>query len=272
MWFAEPAWGGVGVEDGAAGDGGAFPPVAEDEAVAGEDVDRVVEAEFGDGGLAGFEGVFFAEDEEACAGIGRAVVEADFVAVFDGFARAWLALDLAVGLGDEDIDGEAGFAERGEGDGRAAAHAVFVGFVGDGCVGEVEGGAGAWGDVIDGLSNTLMVYESAARTQSYVYDRITASPAWWDGHHRAWLGQFNASWFYPAQFVLDPSGGEPTVNWFVGNEIINTHNWTSPYAFHPGGIQIALGDASVRFLGENVDIEVINGITSINGREVVGDF
>lgn len=127
-------------------------------------------------------------------------------------------------------------------------------------------------DVIDGLSNTIMVYESAGRTQSYVYGKQTKAPGWWNGPHRAWTANFNASWFYPAQFTLDPNGNEPTVNWFVGNEIINTHNWTSPYSFHTGGIQVCLGDGSVRFLSENVDIEAINGLTSINGGETLGEF
>ena len=127
-------------------------------------------------------------------------------------------------------------------------------------------------DVIDGLTNTIMQYESAGRTQSWVYGQQTAGPAWWNGSHRAWTGNFNASWFYPATFTLDPNGGEPTVTWFVGSRIINTHNWTSPYAFHPGGILVSMGDGSVRFLAENVDIEVINAVTSINGGEVVGPF
>ncbi|MBW3595796.1 MAG: DUF1559 domain-containing protein [Planctomycetes bacterium] len=126
--------------------------------------------------------------------------------------------------------------------------------------------------VIDGLSNTIMQYESAGRTESWVYGVRTAPPAWWDASHRAWTANFNASWFYPAEFTLDPNGGVPTVNWFVGSRIINTHNWTAPYSFHPGGIQISLGDGSVRFLSETVSIEVINGITSINGGEAVGEI
>lgn len=127
-------------------------------------------------------------------------------------------------------------------------------------------------DVTDGLSNTIMVYESAGRTESWVYGKRTAAPSWWDGNYRAWTAHFNASWFYPASFTLDPNGGEPIVNWFVSSAIINTHNWNAPYAFHSGGIQIALGDGSVRFLRENVNVEVINGVTSINGGEVVGDY
>ena len=127
-------------------------------------------------------------------------------------------------------------------------------------------------DIADGLTNTIMVYESAGRTESWVYGKRTAAPAWWDGNFRAWTAHFNANWFYPAHFTLDPSGGEPTVEWFVGSAIINTHNWGAPYAFHTGGIQVALGDGSVRFLRESVNIEVINGLTSINGGEVVSDY
>ncbi|MFH5804454.1 DUF1559 domain-containing protein [Alienimonas sp. DA493] len=127
-------------------------------------------------------------------------------------------------------------------------------------------------DVKDGLTNTIMQYESAGRTQSWVHGEQTAAPAWWDGSHRAWTACFNASWFYPAKFALDPNGGEPTVTWFVGSEIINTHNWTSPYSFHEGGINVSLGDGSVRFLSENVSVDAINGLTSINGGEVVDEF
>lgn len=123
-------------------------------------------------------------------------------------------------------------------------------------------------DIIDGLSNTLMQYESAGRTKSWVYGTVTEAPAWWDGSNRAWTGNFNASWFYPAELTLDPNGGVPTVNWFVGSRIINTHNWTAPYSFHPGGIQISHADGSVHFLSESVSIEVINAITSIDGGEV----
>ena len=129
-----------------------------------------------------------------------------------------------------------------------------------------------FGEVVDGLTNTIMQYESAGRTESWVHGKRTAAPSWWDANYRAWTAGLNAQWFYPATFTLDPAGGEPTVNWFVGSEIINTHNWGAPYSFHQGGIHISLGDGSVRFLGENVSIEVINGLTSINGGEVVGDF
>ncbi|MCC9599531.1 DUF1559 domain-containing protein [Stieleria sp. JC731] len=126
-------------------------------------------------------------------------------------------------------------------------------------------------DVLDGLSNTMMQYESAGRTESWVRGRTTTAPAWWDGSYRAWTGNFNANWFYTAEFTLDPAGGEPLVNWFVGSQIINTHNWNAPYSFHPGGIHISRADGSVQFLTEHVNVDVIYALTSIDGHEVLGD-
>ncbi|MGV3485972.1 MAG: DUF1559 domain-containing protein [Planctomycetaceae bacterium] len=127
-------------------------------------------------------------------------------------------------------------------------------------------------DVIDGLSNTILQYESAGRTQSYVLGRVTAAPAWWDASYRSWTGNFNANWFYPAAFELDPDGGEPAVTWFVGSTIINSHNWNAPYSFHEGGIHISLADGSVRFLTESISVDVVNALTSIDGHETEGEF
>jgi prepilin-type N-terminal cleavage/methylation domain-containing protein len=127
-------------------------------------------------------------------------------------------------------------------------------------------------DITDGLSNTMMQYESAGRTQSWVLGTKTAAPAWWNEEYRAWSAGFNAGWLYPASFELSTTGGEPTVYWFVGSQIINTHNWNAPYGFHDGGIHVSLADGSVRFLSEHVSIELLNGITSINGNEMTEEF
>ena len=44
------------------------------------------------------------------------------------------------------------------------------------------------------------------------------------------------------------------------------------YAFHPGGCNVAFGDGSVRFIGEYIQAELWAALSSMNGREVVGDF
>ncbi|MFM7862956.1 MAG: H-X9-DG-CTERM domain-containing protein, partial [Planctomycetaceae bacterium] len=42
--------------------------------------------------------------------------------------------------------------------------------------------------------------------------------------------------------------------------------------FHTGGSQLVLGDGSVRFVSENVDIRVWRAVGSINGNEVVSEW
>ncbi|QEG01943.1 hypothetical protein Mal15_60240 [Stieleria maiorica] len=127
-------------------------------------------------------------------------------------------------------------------------------------------------DVLDGLSNTIMQYESAGRTTLYVHGRQTTPPAWWTGEYRAWAGHFDSSWMYPFQVTVDPAGGPPNVTYFVGSDVINVANWGSPYSFHPGGIHISLADGSVRFVTESIDLETLSGYTSIDGNEVVEEI
>ncbi|MFM7922327.1 MAG: DUF1559 domain-containing protein, partial [Planctomycetaceae bacterium] len=43
-------------------------------------------------------------------------------------------------------------------------------------------------------------------------------------------------------------------------------------SFHTGGSQLVLGDGSVRFVSENVDIRVWRAVGSINGNEVVSEW
>jgi len=128
-------------------------------------------------------------------------------------------------------------------------------------------------DVTDGLSHTILQYESAGRAALYVQGRTAVSPSWWTQEYKAWAGHFNSGWLYPYQVELDPNTGNPNVTWFVGTDIINVSNlYGAPYAFHTGGMQISLADGSVRFMTENIDMDILSALTSIDGHEVVGEF
>jgi prepilin-type N-terminal cleavage/methylation domain-containing protein/prepilin-type processing-associated H-X9-DG protein len=53
-----------------------------------------------------------------------------------------------------------------------------------------------------------------------------------------------------------------------------TH-WTgyfAPRSHHTGGAHVAMGDGSVRFLGESLDVDVSHALHSRNGDEIVGQF
>ncbi|HAH43969.1 MAG TPA: prepilin-type cleavage/methylation domain-containing protein, partial [Planctomycetaceae bacterium] len=41
---------------------------------------------------------------------------------------------------------------------------------------------------------------------------------------------------------------------------------------HVGGCHTVLGDGAVRFISENIDINTLRAIQTINGGELVGDF
>jgi hypothetical protein len=137
-------------------------------------------------------------------------------------------------------------------------------------------------DALDGLSSSLMVYESAGRADWWVHNTRMAID--WDaciggsgiGAMKAWSGHYPAGWLYPAVFQLDssdPSGTCPTISWFVGSDVINvTNGFVAPYSFHPGGIQVGMGDGSVQFLPETTSVDVLSALSSCDGGEVTGEF
>lgn len=138
-------------------------------------------------------------------------------------------------------------------------------------------------DAKDGLSNSIMQYESSGRTQWYVHedrmavewDYYSGSPAWGEATE-AWTGTQSAGWFFPVNLIQDssdPTGVFPTPNWFVGSAVINVSNWYgAPYAFHPGGTQFGMADGSVHFLPESTSVEVLSSLSSCDGGEVLGEF
>lgn len=128
-------------------------------------------------------------------------------------------------------------------------------------------------DVTDGLTNTIMIYESAGRSSLYVGMQTTTAPDGWDGEYRSWTGYFNSGWLYNFRVTPDSGGGPPNVSYYVGNEIINVSNlYSAAFSFHVGGVQICLADGSGRFLSENIDMNLLSALTSVNGNEIVGEF
>jgi hypothetical protein len=45
-----------------------------------------------------------------------------------------------------------------------------------------------------------------------------------------------------------------------------------PKSYHPGGCHALLGDGSVRFVSENINVNIHRAINSISGGEAIGDF
>jgi prepilin-type processing-associated H-X9-DG protein len=102
----------------------------------------------------------------------------------------------------------------------------------------------------DGLSNTMMIYESAARGAVMIRDGHVAG---FDSSEfdRGWA-DIQLPWVY-ADTVLPLS---------VNERPINVSNISSMYAYHRGGVNALFGDGRVHFLSEATKADVVRALAS----------
>lgn len=115
-------------------------------------------------------------------------------------------------------------------------------------------------DITDGTSNTIMVAESREQNAS----------VWIDGTSASVAARYMA--------LIPPSYAGPRVSinyrpYFQGGIFPNFigQEW-GPSSQHIGGAHHLLCDGSVRFLSENIDVNVYDALATRNGGEVVGEF
>ena len=119
-------------------------------------------------------------------------------------------------------------------------------------------------DITDGTSNTLMFGEFVHRDWT-----PTEQYADYPGNVRAWsLGvtfayNYNRPGSYAYQAVENPINRRCDRN----ADNIGFHHLPFGSA-HPGGAQFTLADGSVTFLSEEVELEILKSMASINGGEV----
>jgi prepilin-type N-terminal cleavage/methylation domain-containing protein/prepilin-type processing-associated H-X9-DG protein len=133
-------------------------------------------------------------------------------------------------------------------------------------------------NVSDGLSNTLLVVESAGRPQIYRNGRPFGTPP---------SQQLNGGgWGRPASdidFAPATADGSTYVNGTVAVGATNgfpyptynvapfgTDGTGEPYSFHTNGVNALLGDGSVRFISSSVSVPTFAGLVTANGGEVLG--
>jgi prepilin-type N-terminal cleavage/methylation domain-containing protein len=124
-------------------------------------------------------------------------------------------------------------------------------------------------DITDGTSNTIMIAETREEKAAVWIDGTSASVA--------------ARWF---KITAPPTFEGDTVSinygdniagnsicYFPGGVFPNSigQEW-GPSSLHEGGAQFLLGDGSVRFISENIDVKTFDALTTRNGGEVVGEF
>lgn len=128
-------------------------------------------------------------------------------------------------------------------------------------------------DTTDGLSNTMLFYESAGRTHTWVdgkqspttgyYNWGLDAEAWTSGNVGTPLIRINAS--------INSSGGiDKAFN--AGGFINDWNGWNGMYSFHPGGMECSYADGSVRFLQEQIPTSELTAIVTKAGGEVIGAY
>jgi hypothetical protein len=147
-------------------------------------------------------------------------------------------------------------------------------------------------DVTDGLSNTLMIGEQGGwliRADGVNYSWMLAGPfAAMKGtvNSTGWLigtrmsgappncevsSPEDSRWFNVTTIRYRPNQEPFRNDWFPG--MASSYGANNPLAsFHEGGVQVCLGDGSVRFIGENIELETLKIMATRDSNRPVGEF
>jgi prepilin-type N-terminal cleavage/methylation domain-containing protein len=116
-------------------------------------------------------------------------------------------------------------------------------------------------DVTDGLSNTFLYFENAAKPFMFGWYQRNSDPRpiFYEGEeNRSVNSKFR--WASPLTWM--------TINNFCnGSQILNCNNVSQPYGFHPGGLLISSADGHVEFYLNDIDANVlVAGVTMAGGE------
>lgn len=123
------------------------------------------------------------------------------------------------------------------------------------------------GDASDGLSNTILLIESAGRQDEYFRGATTGRFGTLT-NSLGGIGHSSAFDWHIARHIRGLSGANRADPGATGGcAIINVWNG-NPYSFHPGGIQTVRGDGSVGFISASVSPVAFGALVTRSGAEV----
>lgn len=130
-------------------------------------------------------------------------------------------------------------------------------------------------DILDGLSNTCFMLESAGHPVNYILHQPNGNPPDYFNWYGEWpdtVGLFVVPYTQDGiipSFVHPAAGGGETAR---GTCLMNCNNNQAPYSFHPNGINVNLCDGSVRYLSESIDAETFWSLCCRDDGNVLGEF
>lgn len=116
-------------------------------------------------------------------------------------------------------------------------------------------------DVTDGTSNSVMLSEGTREVKNGIAN--TWGYAKWVGNGIDFAASEGINFW-----VCCPWWGTPDSNTQAGR----TRNWGAPGSVHTGGLNVALGDGSIRFISENIDNGTRLNLAYIGDGVPIGEF
>jgi prepilin-type N-terminal cleavage/methylation domain-containing protein len=113
-------------------------------------------------------------------------------------------------------------------------------------------------EILDGTTHTLLLAEDGGRNQS-----------WEMGRKKGNLSESGA-WANP-DGNISVAGFNPATSTMPGPVAVNGCNAQNVYGFHTGGAGGLFGDGSVRFLSSTTTLDVLIGLTTRQGGELISD-
>ncbi|SFI23864.1 DUF1559 domain-containing protein [Planctomicrobium piriforme] len=129
-------------------------------------------------------------------------------------------------------------------------------------------------DFIDGTSNTIFVSEKSTRNDAtglrtcgvnacafggglWIGTRIsTAAASWNPGVEQCDVAVFAGA---NTSYAINGSTADWAADWITSSA-------------HEGGVQMLMGDGSIRFLSENTGLNVYRALVTLRGGEIIGEF
>ncbi|MEW4489933.1 DUF1559 domain-containing protein [Thalassoglobus sp. JC818] len=119
-------------------------------------------------------------------------------------------------------------------------------------------------DFLDGTSSTMMIGETAYNLPDYKFSSGDCA-----GQSRYsftyWASPYPGSTAATTEFDFNPRD--------IAEDGIFDSNWTRSFrSDHVGGVQFTFSDGSVHFISENIDAQLLDGLATRSGGEIIGEF